>query len=178
MINTAYKIKVNTGSKKFDRYAWIDIFPLDGMPLNYIERKIHMFRLLFNRCLLKLSQFDQVVKNLNDRPWYEKVIIKIAILCPFITKNLNEHRYFNKIDCLLKKYRYEDNEYVVNFMGAYKFREMFPKKVYEETTLYSFEDMMVQGCKDYDFYLRQMYGDYMKVPDDKDKNKHFTEIKE
>ena len=61
-------------------------------------------------------------------------------------------------------------------MGAYKFKEMFPSEIYTETEMYQFEDVQLPGPKNYDFYLKQLYGDYMKPPADNDKNKHCTEV--
>lgn len=67
---------------------------------------------------------------------------------------------------------------IVNFMGAYKFREMFPKKMYEQLREYQFEDLRLLGPTDSSTYLRSLYGKgYMLPPSDVIKNKHFTEVK-
>ena len=68
------------------------------------------------------------------------------------------------IDTLLKKYPYEDSNWVANFMGQYKFKEMFPKAYYGKGKLYKFEDAELMGPIDADHVLRQMYGDYMSLP--------------
>lgn len=176
--STKVKLINRSGSIERTVNVWIDIFPLDGMPNGNIKRKVHQIRLLVCRALMQLAQFKYVAVNYKKRPWYEASIIKFAELFPIISKVLSNSYFANEIDRLLKKYPFENANHIVNFMGAYKFREMFPKNIYNETSLYPFEDMILPGCKDYDFYLKQMYGDYMKVPEDKDKNKHFTEIKE
>ena len=61
-------------------------------------------------------------------------------------------------------YKYDDSKYVVNFMGAYKFKEMFPKQYYDNPKEYDFENMKLIGASEYDKILTQMYGDYMKPP--------------
>ena len=62
-------------------------------------------------------------------------------------------------------------------MGAYKFKEMFPKKVYKELTQYDFNSIKLCGPKDYDKVLKQMYGaSYMLPPSKMVMNKHFTKI--
>ena len=38
-----------------ETYAWIDVFPLDGMPANPVKRKIHALRLLYLRAKLQAS---------------------------------------------------------------------------------------------------------------------------
>ena len=75
---------------------------------------------------------------------------------------------------LLKKYPYEGARQVVNFMGAYKFREMFPKSIYDSLAEYPFETLSLSAPADYDTVLRQMYGDYMTPPPKDEQNKHGT----
>ncbi len=159
------------------RYAWIDVFPLDGMPDNPVLRFIHKTVLLYRRVALQYSNYSIVVnQDLPNRPFHEKVLIDIG-------KLIRPERFFDtqaclkKLDKTLKKYRYEDCEYVVNFMGAYKFKEMFPRRIYKETALYDFEDAAYPAPKDYDFVLSQMYGDYMTPPKDADKYKHHIIVK-
>lgn len=159
-------------------YAWIDVFPIDGMPKNRFLVKLHMISLLKDRALLKLSQLSTgvAIKNPN-RTNLEKVII-------FIGKKLhldsffNEDKMFKKLDKHLKKYATDNSEELVNFMGAYKFKEMFPKSMYVKNKNYSFENTFFQGIEDYDSYLKQLYGDYMTPPATTDRNKHQTKLKD
>ncbi|MCI8347216.1 MAG: LicD family protein [Bacilli bacterium] len=170
------KVKVKNKTAKIERMqnAWIDIFPLDGMPRNFIIRKFHMLKLLYSRLLLKYSQFSTITnQRIKGRPLHEKILMIIGKICQF-EKLLNNHSCLEKIDKNLKKYQYDDSDYVVNFMGAYKFKEMFPRQIYEEIGKYSFEGLELTGPKNYDLVLTQLYGDYMKEP--KDKNHHFTEL--
>lgn len=170
------KIKDNSAIVKRVRSAWIDIFPLDGMPNNSFIRFLHKIRLLFLRGLLQYSQFSIIVnQKLPNRPWYEKVLIWVGNIINF-EKILDTKKCMYRLDKTLTKYKYEDSKYVVNFMGAYKFKEMFKKEIYEKSALYKFEDLMLVAPKEYDFVLRQMYGDYMKVPPVEEQNKHFSEV--
>lgn len=168
---------IDTSAEKIDyRSAWIDIFPLDGMPNNKIIRTCHKLSLLYTRLLLQYSQFSEIVNiNLKNRPLYEKILIYIGkIIKP--EKYLNTKKIMWKLDGKLKKYSYEESNYVVNFMGAYKFREMFEKKIYENIVFYKFEHIDLKAPQDYDTILTSLYGDYMTPPKDKDKNKHFTKV--
>jgi lipopolysaccharide cholinephosphotransferase len=87
-------------------------------------------------------------------------------------------KQLNKLDKSLKKYDIENSNYIVNFMGQYKFKEMFHKSKYGNGTLYDFEDVKVMGPDDYDFVLTQMYGDYMTPPKDDEKNAHAAYLEE
>lgn len=150
---------------------WVDIFPLDGMPNNAIARRIHMLRLLWVRMWYHIACFDKVNLNRPNRPLSERVVIAIVKRLNF-RGGRNYKKWLVKLDKLLKKYRVQDTDWVVNFMGQYKFREMFPKSYYGNGRLYDFEDLKVMGPEEYDKVLTQMYGDYMREPEDYDKNVH------
>lgn len=165
-----------SGVEEKETHAWIDIFPLDGMPKNGAVRKIYGGYLLFLRLLFMYSQFDKIVNvKLKNRVWYEKVLIAIGKVIKF-DKILNTRKIMEKIDRTLQKYDYETSAYVGNFMGAYKMKEVFPKKYYEETAEYSFEGMLCKAPENYDAVLSRMYGDYMTPPAADVQNKHSTEV--
>lgn len=169
---------LNIASKnQKEEYAWIDVFPLDGIPKNKFKKSIHKIELLIVRAIFKLSCFDEIVslRNIKSRPFIEKILIYVGLNFN-IFKKMDSNKLLDILDKLLKKYDYNNSEYVVNYMGAYKFKEMFHKSIYEETENYIFEDIELIGPKDYDTVLSQLYGDYMKVPQNIDKNKHGIEI--
>lgn len=148
--------------KKKD-YIWIDIFPLDGMPNRVIIRGFHKFNLLFHRLLLQYSKFNTGVNMKKKRSLLEAFLIKIGFVLSKIM-HFNVKKRLMAIDKLLKKYNYNESKYVVNFMGAYKFKEMFPKKYYDKPIEYDFENLKLIGASEYDKILTQMYGNYMKPP--------------
>ena len=156
------------------RSAWIDLVPLDGMPDGAVSYFIHKYRLLYLRMMLKFSQFDQVVAvNLKNRPLHEKILVAVGKHLHLEGK-LDTLKRMRLIDRCLKKYPFENCRRVVNFMGAYKFREVFARSVYEDVTDYPFEDITLPGPRDYDLVNRQLYGDYMTPPPVEEQNKHGT----
>lgn len=170
------KLKDYSAIETKEQSAWIDIFPLDGMPNSEFKRKVHKLKLLIARMKFQYSQFSTLVSvNLPGRPWYEKTLIKLGKILP-VEKMFKTDKALSRLDKLLKKYPYETSEYVVNFMGAGKFKEMHKKSLYDNRVLYHFEDTEVYGVADYDTWLTKMYGDYMTPPPDDEKNKHFTEV--
>lgn len=173
-----YNIRVldRSGVKEKETFAWIDIFPLDGMPGNQIVRKLYGFYLLFLRLLFMYSQFDKIVNiSLKKRVWYERVLIAIGKVIKF-DKILDTHKIMEKIDRTMRKREFETSKYVGNFMGAYKMKEVFPKKFYDEVAKYPFEGLWCPAPKDYDAVLTQMYGDYRTPPAKEVQNKHNTEV--
>lgn len=164
----------NTNGERYC-YAWIDIFPLDGMPKNGLHNKLRRFRLLYRRMMLQLSVFDEIITLNKKRPTYERMIIWIAMHTP-IQRMLSYDKMWYKLDKALKAYPLEKAEYYVNFMGMYKFKDMIPKTVYGKGAKYQFEDGYFNGPEDYDAFLKHLYGDYMKLPPVEARNKHMTEI--
>ena len=150
---------------------WVDIFPLDGMPNNGIVRRFHMLRLLWVRMWYHIACFDKVNLHRPNRPLSERVIIALVKTFHF-QGGRNYKKWLVKLDALLRKYKVKDSHWIVNFMGQYKFREMFPKSYYGNGALYDFEGMKLTGPEDYHKVLSQMYGDYMKEPEDCKKNVH------
>lgn len=155
---------------------WVDIFTLDGLPNNKILRTIHKYRLLFHRAMWKLSDNGENINLVNGRKsLFDKVIIFFGIKLK-IGKLFKKKNEMYKINKLLSKYCFDKSKYVVNFMGAYKFREMFERKIYDDYDYYKFENIELPGPKNYDFYLTQMYGDYMKLPKKEMRDVHSLEI--
>ena len=73
------KIIMNYSNEEQEESLWIDIFPLDGMPTNPLKKKYHSYRYLYTRMMVQLSQFNSLVNQKKEnRPWLEKVIIRIA----------------------------------------------------------------------------------------------------
>ncbi len=171
IVDKRYKVK-RTGSE-VDRLeeVWVDIFPLDGMPNQFIIRQFHKMHLIAARVMYHVATFDKVNLKRPNRPIYELILIRLIKLFR-LGKRGNMYFWLNQIDRLLKKYPYEKSSWCVNFMGQYMFKEMFPKTYYGKGRLYDFEDTRMMGPENADAVLSQQYGDYMKFPKDADRNTH------
>ena len=169
------KLKRNHSKQGELSNAWLDIFPLDGMPENRLHNKLRQFRLLYRRMWLQISVFDEIITIKKKRSWYENMIIKIVEKTP-LQNYVSYEKMWEKLDKALKAYPIGKAKYYVNFMGMYKFKDMIPKEVYGNGAKYRFEDGYYNGPQDYDTFLKQLYGDYMKLPPVETRNKHMTEI--
>ena len=177
IVDTRYSLKRMGSLKEREENVWVDIFPLDGMPNNGLMRKMHMFRLLAVRAFYHISCFEKVNLKRPNRPLSERVIIKFVQITGF-GRNMDTRKKLDQLDRLLKKYPVEGSNYIVNFMGQYKFKEMFLKKYYGKGAKYPFEQYELMGPEDYDAVLTQMYGDYMTPPKAQERNAHAAVLKE
>lgn len=149
---------------------FIDIFPIDGTPNNFILRKLYYLRILFNRMLVSYYYIDTIDPS-RKRKLYEQILIGIAKIIP-TKKIINPNKVLNKIDNMLRKYKIEKSKYIGTIMGAYRTREIVPKEYFGIPSEYEFEGQKLTGPEMYDEYLTHMYGDYMKIPDNKNENRH------
>lgn len=173
IVDTRHELKRTGSTIERNEDVWIDIFPLDGMPNNTLVRRIHMWRLLYARARYHIATFDKVNLKRPGRPLSERVVIWFVMHTGLGTSS-NSRKWLDKIDMLLKKYSINETDWVCNFMGQYKFKEMFPKAWYGKGTMYDFEESQMKGPDEYDKVLTQQYGDYMTPP--KNKNAHAAEF--
>ena len=83
----------------------------------------------------------------------------------------------DKKEKMYKKYKYTDSEKIISYCGMYGKKEIMPKKYFGEGKKVFFEGMEVIAPQEYDLYLKQFYGDYMKLPPKEQQvTHHYNEI--
>jgi len=142
---------------------FIDIFPVDNVPMDEDERrkwlnKIHTWRKLNQ--LLHMSAKDLKDKNINACKKKLYYFVGKLPITSFV-----HHR----IESLCCKYRDVDTELVgvPLFMFYYegnKIREMYPKSIFNGYSCVEFENRQYMAMKGYEEFLVLAYGDYMKLP--------------
>ena len=135
---------------------WVDIFPIDGCkkPLG----KFHLFQYKmysYITTLITIKNGSNYYKNSKVKKKIYQTILKIVpmkfmvwLLYLFIC-----HYDEDKVD------------YLTQFTTVYGLnKETFKKELVCNYMPVTFEDGKFSGLKNYDEYLRQIYGDYMKLP--------------
>ena len=154
-----YKKKENIqiGSESYSVY--IDLFPLDGAPNGKIARKVFLTKFLLYRVLYKFSIIDKL--NIVDRGFVGNLVVGLMKKSK-IYKILSSERLVEKLHKIAARYRE---------------KEIVSKKIFGNSKLLKFEDIEIRSPEDYDGYLKHIYGDYMKLPDKKNRIAHFEEMK-
>ncbi len=141
--------------------VFIDIFPLDGVPDNYILRSMKNFECFCVRKILWSKVGKMAEKDFCKRQIY-KALDKIPERYIF--------RYYHSMICKANKKRTR----MVRVL-------MFPtpnseygyyRNWYENSKETVFEGRIFQGIKDYDSYLSFKFGDYMKLPPEEKRKVH------
>ena len=155
--------------------VWIDVFPLDGVPDNRLHFKIWKQYCSHNLKWFSYSQLKYFIPTTRARSGIIGGIMYYSKLVFFklnVEDYLNTEHFWKRLDRGLKSVDYESASRLINYCGAWHFKEMFPKSVYGKGKLYPFEDLMLMGPVDYDYVLTQMYGDYMTPPPVENRDRH------
>ena len=138
--------------------VYIDIFPLEGMPDNDIEREQHYKQL--DRVREKIKSFAHGKPRLRKNlPAYVKDYHDYIR-----NKKINLQDLQKEYETLARKYDYDSSEYVYATGGAYKRKDIFLKKMFCDGVSVEFEHVLFTAPTEYDAYLSHLYGDYMKLP--------------
>lgn len=156
-------------------HIWIDINPIDGFPKNALHRKWHWLVLRMIKNFIVLSKLEVLLDLNKKREWKEK--IALAILRKInIFKLLDTKSLIGLLERKLRKYG-EDSDYYGNFLGRYGYKEIMPSLYFKEIIMRDFEGIKVPIMKEYDKYLRKLYGDYNKLPPKEEQiNRHAMKI--
>lgn len=158
--NTTFIEKQFMNRKDLHQGIFVDIFILHKCPNDIKTQKI-----LYNMAHFVIGM------GLSERGWKPKTIVqKIAFL---VYRILPKRFVANKL--LKKIYSYNDlkENYKYNmFMDRVPFKKALlePEQV-ENVTENEFEGLKLYGFKDMDGYLKQIFGDYMKLPSEEQRKK-------
>lgn len=152
--NTTYLEKYHPKDNQTHQGIYIDIFPCDNASDKEWVRKVQFY-----------ASRIAIAKSLDARG-YETDSIKKKIfmgLCKLLPK-----KFFRKIAIHRKA---TNSQYVQTFLAC---TSKYKKGIYKRTWFtdvveLNFEDMKVPVAADYDALLTVMYGDYMKLPDEKER---------
>lgn len=142
--------------------VFIDVFPLDGAPrIKWVRKLHHKIAYFWGRQLgfFMYSDFARLQgKIFNNRYVWCKWLFSL-----FYTSFFRKVIHFIT-ELTLKLYNSVRNPYCANYLGEYGIKECFNKNIILPTIKYKFEDGNYPIPNNYDFYLTQLYGDYMQLP--------------
>lgn len=142
--------------------VFVDIFPLDGCPFSS-KFGIKLFYCNFN--LMRLAKNTHFMDE-NKGNVIRKYIIKLLKL-----RSLD--KWESLLNNYLKRNSFDTCKFAGNYSGHWGSKEIMQKSVYGEPRLIYFVDNYYFGVSEPDIYLTNLYGNYMKLPDEKDRLSHF-----
>lgn len=154
-------IRQNQEHMPYTQGLFVDVFPLDGVPDNYILRCIHCFK-----CFCVRKTMWSAVGRLSDkRPFMRKWFSLLYKIPEKTLYKIYEH--------LIKNSNKKETKYVriLTFPTPNK-TFGYKRKWYKETAPIEFERLTFDGIKDYDDYLTFKFGDYMTLPPESERQGH------
>ena len=156
--------------------AYIDIAVMENAFNNKILRKIHgVFSLGFGFIVScrKFFKFRKYMLNLAKDDKEATKVFKTKIRIGFLFSFLTLRRWTIIYDFVNRICKNQKSKYVCVPTGRrHYFGEMYERKDFYESTYSKFEGRNWKIPKEYDKYLKHMYGDYMKLPKEEDRERH------
>ena len=144
----------------------IDIFALDYVPSEKKQQK----KLRFIANIHHLAVLRRAPKN---RGKLNKIVFGILLkIIPNKLWDIIQQKSLKKIINYT-----QEKDMIGNIFGFWTEKEYFKSEIYENLENYKFENLELPIPKEYDFYLTQLYGDYMQLPPleaRKPKHKNFS----
>lgn len=144
----------------------IDIFPIDGVPNDkkkYKTLRKKILRLNWLRGIKKESLFEQLMRIYKTKHGFKSLIYRF--MHPFI----KYEKIQKKIHELALECDYNSSEYVESIVFQPKCWTQKKKEFYNDFIDVKFERLTLKAPKNYDSYLKMIYGDYMKLPPEKER---------
>lgn len=153
----------NRTEVKMDRHKdtigiWVDLFPLDGLSSSMFKAKVQFLVCSFLRIVALAMSTDFSSRTLSfGTLLYKRFFYGLATL-------IGKKRICRLTERIMRRYAVKDSKYIGMLFSAYLFDAIFEKERLLPQATYQFEDRFYTGFADYDYYLRQSYGDYMVLP--------------
>lgn len=144
----------------------IDIFPCNNLPDDY------------SKCVELVNKFQRKYKaywreTIQEKYYFSenkiKGIIKAIVFFPehiLYNKQKNKKKIIN----MLEEYNNRKTKHAGFVASIYNKKEIFDKKIFDEYIELEFEKEKFKCIKQYDEYLKSLYGDYMKLPPEEDRH--------
>jgi len=140
--------------------VYVDIFPVDGIGMTYRSAKIRcmLFQIFHG---LKVTSNWESYRRSNLRKWYYE---PFRFVCYLISKMIPRRWLDHWIDRFMRRKEFQKSVYAGRLVGDFGSREIALRKLFEEKTMLEFEGERFSAVADYDTFLTNLYGDYMKLP--------------
>lgn len=141
---------------------YIDIFPLDGVPSNKIERFFHYRKLNLYRLELMFHYIDEF-DSTKKRKFIYMLVIRFAKITK-IGRLFNPIKVCEKIDKQFRSVNYDNSILLGSFLGPLREKEMSSSDNYGEGREILFEGDYYITLNKSEEYLDFTYENYMELP--------------
>ena len=148
-----------------DKHLWMDVFPIDGLPDNKKEAEDRLMKALNIRKLTVRSD-----ARIGEGTTKFRSIAKLPVILPL--KMIGKKRFADLLIRFSRKYKYNGSYYVGAVSSSCGKGELLIRSEYEKKVDVEFNGRTFKAMACYDSYLTNMYGDYMKLPEEHERLGH------
>lgn len=163
------RTKVDNEFSSADKHLWIDIFPMDGLPDN-VEESNTVLSFAPSRKVKFVRAFAKVGKGQS----FIRTIGKIPVM--IYLRTIGIRKTAKKIDSMARKYPFENSAYVGGIAWSLGPKERMIREEYTPVTDLEFNGRLFHAPACWDKYLKQIYGDYMKLPPVEQRVNHSNKV--
>lgn len=150
--------------------VYVDVFPVDGLADTYKDAIKEFKKTSFKRELLVAKNWKKFTRS-KTRSWkYEPIRFAFFIASRFVSSK-------RIIQSLNKKFRnnsFDEKKYSACIMSSYRQKDIMETDIFQEYVDIEFEGSLFKSYKNYDKYLSNIYGDYMKLPPEEKRVSHHS----
>lgn len=148
---------------------YIDVFPIDGLGMSKSQAYYNYFKTSLKREVLNAKTWQRYFKSKTHGIFFEPVRLVLYAVSRFA----NSRKMITSIEYINKALAFDESNYSACVCGAYRTKEIMETGIFKEFIDVEFEGKQFHAIKDYDSYLKNLYGDYMVLPpEDKQKSHH------
>lgn len=148
----------------------IDVFPVDGLPNDERERDSYWKS-------IKLKKFVSscVYQRANHKEHGIKKIIRAILF--FLFKPLPGNFFALRLHRIAAGFDFPSSKKIANSIFGYGRKEEMPVKLFDEFVSVDFEGKKINSVADWNSYLTNLFGDYMRLPPEESRiAKHDFEV--
>lgn len=162
--NLSIRCEEECAAGAYDEYLWIDVFPLDGIPVDRIEAKrqierVQGLRKAAGRKLLPAS--PSMLKRVLKIPY--QALARIVFPCE------NDYK---AIDNIARSCSFDSSEYCRDVVWTPYRSTLFSTKDFANLSRLAFCGRSFPVVSHWDDALLSMYGDYMRIPSEDERATH------
>jgi len=151
-------VEIGKSNAKYPQNIFVDIFPFDSIPDSNIGRFFQ--KTITYICIKILQQKDG--SDLVECSWKKRIGF---LFLRFIAKIISHKLLVRICENAMTKYKKRDTQCLTSIAGFYGYRrEIVDKSLFDNYIDMTFGEEHFMAFRDYDLYLKMVFGNYMELP--------------
>ena len=147
----------------------VDVFPYDKLPEGAEKRKQFMKDVFRRSEALAATGFPAYISGTKWYYQFARIFLRLPLFLKYHGKN---RELAEEMDAFMQSYGNTEASELAFLSSKYFDKEHFPKEIFDEYEDVQFEHLTTRKIKNHGTYLKQLFGDFMQLPPEKDRVDH------